>query len=93
MNMPQVSSCSAGQCAYNAENSCHAIAITVTGESSNCGTFTSANIEGGEPEIIAGVGACKMSSCKYNEHLECQAESVEIGKDGEHVYCKTYTMQ
>jgi hypothetical protein len=39
---------------------------------------------------IAGVGACKVSSCAHNSDLECQALSIRVGYHGDHPDCLTF---
>ena len=92
MEMPQVSKCSASDCAYNTDMNCHALAITI-GDTADphCDTFFSGSAKGGSPNDIGRVGACKVSVCKHNEHLECQASSIEVGKRDGGVYCMTFS--
>lgn len=41
-------------------------------------------IEGGDVDVVAGVGACKTTTCSYNSCLECQASSITVGyREGE----------
>lgn len=92
MEMPKVTNCSVEDCAYNKGQQCHALAITIGDQTTpNCDTFCPISAgEGGDPQIIAGVGACKTSSCKFNEHLECQAASIMVGRKGNEIDCLTY---
>jgi hypothetical protein len=52
---------------------------------------------GSEPvhdrEIQAGVGACKITSCSYNDDLECNADSIRVGQSGDNVQCMTYNLR
>jgi hypothetical protein len=45
------------------------------------------------PEPATGVGACKVSSCSFNEDLECTAESITVGLVDKYVECLTYMMR
>lgn len=79
MKMAKVKSCDAEECAYNIKNKCHAIAITVGGgPSPRCDTLTIAARQAGLPNITAGVGACKIENCQFNESLECVAKSIRV---------------
>jgi len=85
MEMSEVTKCFVEDCAYNTDNCCHTIAITV-GDGSNpqCDTFCQSSIPGGKAGCVAGIGACKVSVCKFNANLECTASGVSIGyKDNE----------
>lgn len=92
MRMPKVRECSVSECAYNKDQKCHAIAITV-GDSVHpeCDTFCPSSIKGGDMGCLAGVGACKVSVCMHNSNLECQAQDVCIGKRGNEIDCLTYS--
>jgi hypothetical protein len=92
MNMPKVTECSVGNCAYNSSNSCHAMAITV-GEPSgdpSCDTFFTAEKHGGVMDMTAGVGACKLSDCKFNKDYECSASSIKVAMKQGQPDCMTY---
>lgn len=41
---------------------------------------------------IAGVGACKVSSCKKNKNFECIADVIKIGTVKESAKCLTFTI-
>ena len=93
LEMPMVAQCSASNCAFNGSSNCHARAITI-GDSIHpgCDTF----MDGGRhahtkhTELTAGIGACKMGNCKFNDDLECSADSVRVGMMGSHANCMTY---
>jgi hypothetical protein len=38
---------------------------------------------------MAGVGACKVSDCEYNDDLECSADSIEVAITGDTAECMT----
>lgn len=92
VKMVKVKKCDAGDCAYNSQNQCHAIAITVGhGEDHPmCDTFFQSESKSGQQNKIAGVGACKISSCEYNDSLECCAPSISVGRQSEEVDCLTF---
>lgn len=91
INMPDVSFCSASECAYNSENLCHARAITVgDGIVANCDTFCQASSHVTNIKSKAGVGACKVSSCQFNEDLECSTKSIRVGQKESGVECLTF---
>ncbi len=92
MEMPKVSNCEVSECAYNRKGLCHALAITVGDPAApHCDTFCGMITKGGDPNSIAGVGACKMTTCKFNDLLECQAPSVSVGYLDDDIDCLTYT--
>ena len=64
MEMTQVKSCEVGNCAYNSDHKCRALAITI-GDLNNpmCDTFCQSSTKGGFEESVAGVGACKVEAC------------------------------
>ena len=91
MEMPKVIKCDIEDCAYNMDNKCHAMAVTI-GDSINpkCDTFCQSMMQGGDLSSIAGVGACKVSSCTYNADLECQAMEISVGYKGQDPDCLTF---
>lgn len=91
MDMPVVNQCTAESCAFNHDQNCHALAITI-GEPSHatCDTFVTSSVEGGDPAATGHVGACKMNDCRYNDHLECRAPGISVGYDHDLVDCLTY---
>jgi hypothetical protein len=92
MKMPEVSECSVTSCAYNTDENCHALAITVGDDVDDptCDTFFETDMNGGVQDVIAGVGACKVSECQYNDALECSASSIQVGLREDQVDCLTY---
>ena len=92
IDMPQVRACAITDCAYNVDKSCHARAITIgDGVHPGCDTaFLDAPLHTQDTNRIAGVGACKVSGCRYNDDLECDAESIEVGFVGKGINCLTY---
>jgi hypothetical protein len=90
MKMPMINECSMMDCAYNTEKKCHALAITVGGPEPLCDTYMKTARKGGDMDSIAGVGACKVSTCVYNFSLECSSENIRVGSHGDHAQCDTF---
>jgi hypothetical protein len=89
MNMVAISNCNMSSCAYNKDNYCHTLGITI-GPHAECNTYVHASSRGGFPEITGGIGACIASSCKFNSKLECHAPQVDIAVDDKHADCQTF---
>lgn len=93
MNMTPVSNCGATSCSFNQDSQCHAIAITIAiaeASKAECNTYADLSLKGGSREIIAGVGACKVTSCRNNKNLECSAPAIQIDRKDGKVLCLTY---
>ena len=91
MEMSKVSKCEVNDCAYNMENCCHAMAITIgDGMHPRCDTFCESMMKAGDAGCVAGVGACKVSSCMYNTDLECQAMEISVGYKEQEPDCLTF---
>lgn len=92
LDMPQVQACSISDCAYNVGSRCHARAITIgDGVHPGCDTaYRDAPMHTQNKQRIAGVGACKVSACRFNDDLECNADSIEVGLIDKSVNCLTY---
>jgi hypothetical protein len=90
--MPEVQKCDALHCGYNVNSNCHAKAITV-GDYLNpgCDTFLGTERHIKETKRIAGVGACKVSNCKFNDDYECSAPNISVGLKEGKVNCLTFT--
>jgi hypothetical protein len=87
----KVNSCAATDCAYNKDETCRALAITVENPSAaTCATYTPRAEKGGVEMNVANVGACKASSCKHNKDLVCTATSIKVGMKGDSVTCLTF---
>ena len=80
-----VRTCAASACAFNAETSCNALAITVAG----CGTFVQLDVRRPVTEGASTVGACHRLECTYNVDLACTAEGIEVT---DVATCATYTI-
>jgi hypothetical protein len=93
--MPLVSTCSVPDCAYNTNKRCHAKAITI-GDDENpaCDTYLplpdTVAPELKAAQIIAGVGACKVQTCKHNQNYECTADEIFVGNVLDYGSCLTY---
>jgi len=91
MEMPQIIKCDAGECAFNRDEMCHAMAITVGGPGDHqCDTFLRSSTKGGVADRTGLVGACKVASCKYNNSLECSASGINVGHEGTKADCLTF---
>ena len=90
VEMPEVSECTAEDCAYNMNKLCHARAITVGDEAGcKCDTMlkSQAHISRSEP---AGVGACRVIGCMHNEDFLCQADGIRVDVQGRKADCMTF---
>lgn len=92
MTMPKIERCRVTECCYNLDEMCHALAITVGGggDHPECDTYCDMGIKGGDRSATAGVGACKVSECTYNENLECVAAGITIGQAQDEADCLTF---
>jgi hypothetical protein len=91
MEMPKVQQCDVNQCAYNEEQQCHALAITIgDNDEPECDTYFKHSERGGDKSSIAGVGACKVTGCSWNKDLECSASKIMVGLKEQDVDCLTY---
>lgn len=91
MEMPKILGCDAMECAYNKDQQCHALAITVgDGSKARCDTFWSGSPQGGDLNVIGGVGACRATGCRFNERLECTATGIQVGHASGEVDCLTF---
>jgi hypothetical protein len=86
LEMPRVSECSVAGCSYN-HDGCTAYAVSV-GQDAQCATFVPLNVKGGLDKVIAKVGACQRSSCRFNQDLECSADFIRVG--GAEADCLSY---
>ncbi len=88
---PLVSECSAIECAYNLNRNCHARAITI-GDSvhPSCDTFFNNKNHTKAAVRAAGVGACKVAACKFNDDFECITENIQVGHSIDEISCLTF---
>ena len=94
LEMPTVAQCMVNECVYNSGSSCHARAITV-GDSVHpgCDTFQAGAQHAKSVNQIAGIGACKTVVCRFNDDLECMAESVQVGMVKNEANCMTFALR
>ncbi len=91
MKMPMIISCNMMNCAYNKDETCHAMAITIGASSPVCDTFIERAEKAGAMDMVGSVGACKVANCKFNESLECMAEDgIRMGMHTDHAECDTF---
>lgn len=89
--LPDVSMCEATDCAYNVASQCGAGAITIgDGIHPACDTYFRSNHHVHAHADKAGVGACKVSKCRYNQDFECQAASIVVRSHDQHADCSTF---
>ena len=88
MEITKVAQCDMFTCAYNRDQMCHTVGITV-GPHAECNTYVHGSPQG-FPEVVAGIGACLASNCKFNKNLECQAPKVDIINHDRHADCETF---
>lgn len=92
IEMPVVAACAATECAYNRDSACQARAITIgDGVHAGCDTFWKSEQHAKTSMGVAGIGACKMTGCKFNDGLECVTESIRIGRLLDRVSCTTFS--
>ncbi len=91
MEMPKVSRCEVLECAYNMDEECHAMAITIGDVvHPKCDTLCMAVNEDLDVNCFAGVGACKTIACSYNQGFECMASEISVGYNSDEVDCMTF---
>jgi hypothetical protein len=88
----RVEKCEISQCAYNLDNQCHAIAITIGGDAAHhsCDTFCGPMKKGREKNKIAGVSACKVASSMFNKRLECNSPDIMVSYNRDEIDCLTF---
>lgn len=91
IEMPVVAGCSATECAYNLDQACQARAISVgDGIHPGCDTYMKSSQHAKSGMGSAGIGACKVAGCKFNEGLECMSENIMVGHVQNQVNCMTF---
>lgn len=94
IEMPIVAQCMVSECAYNANSSCQARAITIGDEyQPGCDTFMAGSHHARSAGQAAGIGACKTVGCKFNDDLECTAESIRVGIIKNEANCMTFALR
>lgn len=93
LEMPVVKECMVNDCAYNTNSCCHARAITIgDAVQPGCDTFMKGSRHAKSVNQIAGIGACKTAGCKFNNDLECMAESIQVGMVKNKANCMTFEL-
>ena len=92
MDMCKIMECDISDCAYNRDQECHAMAITVGDNDPVCDTYMQSAQKGGA-DTTGCVGACKITRCEFNESLECTAGSIQVGRHSNSPECLTYNAQ
>lgn len=91
IELPLVTQCKISECAYNVGDNCHARAITIgDGVHPGCDTYFKGKSHIHKAERTAGIGACKVAGCKFNDDLECMTDAVKVGMVKNQVSCMTY---
>lgn len=89
--MPSVDMCDARACAYNLDRSCHALAVTIGDHvHPRCDTYFVDDSHRADGLDTAGVGACKVTDCRYNEDHLCVADAIRVAIVGGSPDCRTY---
>ena len=92
-DMPPVAKCEITDCAYNRDTCCHARAITIGGSADHpaCDTYFRNPSAHTHLEPVAGVGACKVTACAYNEDFECSARAIRVSRGVDAADCLTFS--
>jgi hypothetical protein len=94
--MPIVSMCDVKECAFNRNQTCHALVITIDDERTRCaicGIYVKTDRKGGVMDATGRVGACSAQGCKYNTGLECTAYNISVGLHEGHADCKKFSLR
>lgn len=90
MDMPAVKSCSVEECVFNHKKICSTRAITVgDGETPQCDTYF-VDHRHAKQSHLAGVGACKVTSCRFNKDYGCLADNIIVGHVRSMANCQTF---
>lgn len=88
---PLVLECSVTECTYNLNNNCHARAITIgDGVHPSCDTFFGSRHHTKAAMRTAGIGACKIEACQFNDDFECMTENIRVGRSKDEISCLTF---
>ena len=91
IEMQKVKECGVLDCAYNRDNACRALAITVGDDEPRCDTFWTYSHKAGDPTRLGGVGACKVLKCMHNFDGECGSPlGIVVGREGNKPKCLTF---
>lgn len=92
MQMQQVKECSVSECAYNRDEICRALAITIGADGPLCDTFWTYDNKAGDPARLGAVGACKVISCVHNYDGECGSPGgIIVARKSARPNCVTFT--
>jgi Domain of Unknown Function (DUF1540) len=89
MDMPKIMDCTMEDCAYNRNEECHAMAITVGDHTPICDTYICGTHKSGVKKRGC-VGACKVEECKFNDELECCSSGIHVGIHSNQPECLTF---
>lgn len=81
-----VSACAATACAFNDNQGCTAVAITVGGAAGSA-SFSELDVRAGLSDGQGQVGACHRVDCVHNSNLLCSAGGIEVADTAA---CTTY---
>jgi|WetSurMetagenome_2_1015567.scaffolds.fasta_scaffold40242_4 hypothetical protein len=93
MKMSEILDCDVEQCAHNKDEKCNALAINVGGSGPVCHAFVKAAAKCVQPAVTAGVGACKMKDCEFNDCLSCTASGIDVHWRNGQAICDTYKLR
>ena len=65
-------------------------AVNVGGSGAICDAFIETASKCGPNDLVGGVGACKVTECKFNDCLECSAPGINIKWNGSNAMCNTF---
>ncbi|MDT8385168.1 MAG: DUF1540 domain-containing protein [Gammaproteobacteria bacterium] len=94
IDMPVVKACSISECGYNRANKCHARAITIGGGTHpGCDTSYLGAPVRTTGNNTAGVGACKITGCTFNDDLECNSSNITVSMKNDSIQCMTFQVR
>lgn len=83
-----ITTCAATACAFNKDQGCTALAVTVGGAATAaCTTFAELDVRAGLGDAQGQVGACHRVDCVHNAELLCGATGIEVADTAA---CVTY---
>ena len=94
--MPLVSMCDVEECAFNRNQTCHALVITIDDERTRCavcGIYVKTNRKAEVMDATGRVGVCNAQGCIYNSGFECTAYYISIGLHEGHADCKKFSLR
>lgn len=66
------------------------MAINIGGSGPICDAFAKETAKCGSNEVIAGVGACKIKNCQFNDCLMCTAPGINVELHSSQALCATF---